>query len=139
MSSKTYIKTESTDNDNELTTLIELLINELGVPSHLKGFKYLSLAVKIVYADPGAIRNVITGLYRNIADIYKTTVSCVERDMRTALKMAASSGKLPLFDEYFACALTSTNGISPRRFISILSERMRCQLIIPQEATGKLA
>lgn len=139
MSARTYIKTNSTANDDELTILIELLITELGVPSHLKGFKYLSLAVNIVYSTPSAIRSVITGLYSKIADIHGTTVSCVERDMRTALKTAVNSGKLPLFDEYFACALTNTNSIPPRRFIAILSEKLRCQLIMPQEVTGKLA
>ena len=139
MSAQKDIKTKATAyGDDDLKALIELLMDELGVPSHLKGFKYLSLAVKMVYANPDAIRSVITGLYRDIADIYETTVSCVERDMRTALKMAANSGKLALFDEYFACALTSTTGISPRRFIAILSEKIRCNLIRFTIANGKL-
>ncbi len=128
MQAKTDTLTESMDTC-EVKALIDFLISELGVPSHLKGYKYLALAVSIVYKNPEAIRSVITGLYSIIADIYSTTVSCVERDMRTALKIAASSEKATDFDEYFSCALTSTNVIQPRRFIAILSERLRCHLV----------
>ncbi|MBQ8249108.1 MAG: sporulation initiation factor Spo0A C-terminal domain-containing protein [Clostridia bacterium] len=127
---------EASASYDGLNELIDLLISELGIPTHLKGFKYFSLAINIVYADPGAIRNVITGLYRRIADIYSTSVSCVERDMRTALKMAISSGRLTLFDEYFVCALSNRSVIPPRRFIAILSERLRCQLISVQASNG---
>ncbi len=114
--------------DDELNTIITHLMKEIGIPAHLKGFRYLLSAVKLVYADPELIRNVLKELYLYIADEYDTTVSCVERNMRTALKMASSNGKLFVLDKSFADA-PSKQRISPRGFIAILSEKLRCDLI----------
>ena len=118
-------------DENELSRLIPLLMSKLGIPSHLKGYNYLTLAVNLVYNDPTLIHSVTTGLYRIIADAYNTTASCVERNMRTALKAAIDSGKPILFDNYFASILTASNGIPPRGFIAALSEKLRHNLILP--------
>lgn len=129
-----------TYNEDELYLLIPLLMNEIGIPSHLKGHRYLSLAVNIVYSDHTMIRSVISGLYSIIAEQYNTTASCVERDMRTALKAAVNSGRLIRFDSYFAEVLTASNSIPVRSFIAIISEKLRHNLIfIPKTGGGRPA
>ncbi len=129
-----------TYSEDELNRVIPLLMNEIGVPSHLKGHRYLSLAVNIVYSDHTMIRSVTSGLYSIIAEQYNTTASCVERDMRTALKAAVNSGRLIRFDSYFAEVLTVSNSISARNFIAIISEKLRHNLIIiPKISSGKPA
>ena len=131
---------KQTYDEDELHLIISILMNELGVPSHLKGYKYLSLGVSMVYTDHTMIRSVTTGLYRSIAERYDTTASCVERDMRTALKSAVTSGRLIRFDSYFASILTASNRISARNFIAIISEKLRNNLIIvPKISDGKPA
>ncbi len=125
---------------DELHRLIPLLLSEIGVPSHLKGYQYLSLAVSMVYSDYTMIRSVTTGLYAVVAEQYNTTAACVERDMRTALKAAVNSGQLIRFDSYFASVLTASNAISARSFIAIISEKLRHNLIaIPKIRGGKPA
>ncbi|MBQ2766064.1 MAG: sporulation initiation factor Spo0A C-terminal domain-containing protein [Clostridia bacterium] len=120
---------EFTDyTDVELNIIIANLMREIGIPPHLKGYRYLLSAVKLVYTDSELIRNVLKELYMYVACEYDTTVSCVERNMRTALKTACEYGNLSVLDEQFG-ADACTRNISPRGFIAILSEKLRCNLI----------
>ena len=125
--------------DDELRILIPRLIDEIGIPPHLKGCKYLILAIGIVIRKPDMIRGVTTGLYQTIAQSYNTTPACVERNMRTAIKASVKSGKLMLYDSYFACALRISGTISASCFIAILSEKLRHNLLTHPDSNGRPA
>ena len=117
--------TEFTDyRAEELRGEVRGLMNELGIPAHLKGFGYLSRAIEIVYLDPSAIRGTVKGLYRRIALENGTTAACVERDNRTALKSAWSTRSGDMRDEYFSDASAPTS----REFIATLADRLRRNL-----------
>ncbi len=105
---------------------IERLLAELGVPTNVKGYAFLRRAVQIVYADPSAINKVVCGLYSDIAKEYETTLSCVERDIRTAISIMWNSNSGFLMGEGSALL-----GISLRRqphakeLIALMSDRLR--------------
>lgn len=114
----------------ELTRVVSALLREIGVPFKMKGFHYLERAVEIVYDSPKSIENVVAGLYRSIADEYGTTPSCVERDMRTAIKSAVANGNIAALDEYYA---HFSPKLSARLFIATLADKLRCDMIRPSE------
>ncbi len=112
----------------ELRLKIDLFMYEIGMPPHLKGRKYLSQAIEKVYADGNIIRNVMEGLYKEIADEDSTSVSRVERNMRTAINTVWRKGNGAKLEEYLRCPFTDYKP-SPREFIAIVADRLRRDLI----------
>ncbi len=112
----------------ELTGHIYTLLTELGMSTHLKGFSYLCRAIEIVYIDKSAIRNVIVGLYLQIAEENHTTVSCVERNCRTAIKLLFKNGnKVKLSHHFLKSSAEDTPSV--REFTALLADKLRRNLI----------
>ena len=66
----------------------------LGIPAHIKGYKYLRDAIKLVIEDTYIINSITKRLYPNIATIHGTSSSKVERAIRHAIEVAWNSGKM---------------------------------------------
>ncbi len=114
--------------EEELIRQIRTLLTEMGMSTHLKGFSYLCRAIEIVYMDKIAIRNVIVGLYRQIAEENRTTVSCVERNCRTAIKLLFKNGdKLKLSEHFLKSSAEDTPSV--REFTALLADKLRRNLI----------
>lgn len=69
-------------------TLTSLVMSDLGLPLHLKGFAYIKTAVLQVLLFTGGIRITMGYLYSEVARIHKTTAVRVEKCIRTAIKFA---------------------------------------------------
>lgn len=71
----------------------ELVISEtlckIGVPAHIKGYRYLRTAIAMCAEDPQMIGAVTKLLYPAVAKMYSSTPSRVERAIRHALGSAA--------------------------------------------------
>ena len=129
MAENKIIPTELTEySDLELTVHVERLLCNLGISKSLKGYRYLIRAIELVYAEPSAIRNVITGLYRRIADEYNTNASCVERNCRTAIGLMWHKSELGFLEEYFPYAESETPP-SVREFTALLADKLKRNLI----------
>lgn len=112
----------------ELKLKIDLFMYEINMPPHLKGRKYLSWAIEKVYMDGDAIKDVMGGLYREIAEEDGSSVARVERNMRTAINTVWSIGKGEKLEEYLRCPFQSCKP-SPREFIAIVADRLRRNLM----------
>ncbi len=86
-------------NDAKLT-IVELL-HELGVPAHIKGYRYLIEAIHQVYLDVELLDRVTTELYPILADEFDSTKSRVERAIRHAIVVAWSRGNSEMMDLLF--------------------------------------
>ena len=115
--------------------IIRVTLLEMGAATHLKGFNYLCRAIEIVYDDPDAIHNVVNGLYARIAREADTTPSCVERDIRTELKVILTSGSLSMLDKRFSHFGCSSKSVPARKFIALFAEKLRNDLIEPKSDT----
>ncbi|MGG2110372.1 sporulation initiation factor Spo0A C-terminal domain-containing protein [Lysinibacillus pakistanensis] len=73
---------------------ISNLVFNMGVPSHIKGHKYLIDAVALAYENPSLISKEKKDLYPYIAKRYNTTASRVERAIRHAIEISWSRGNL---------------------------------------------
>ena len=76
---KLFIDRQKEDNLRDLFT-------QLGVPRHLKGYRYLHKSVMIYAKNPGA--GMTTEVYPMVAKEFQTTASRVERTMRHAVEIA---------------------------------------------------
>lgn len=72
----------------ELYDSINSILYSMGMPMTLSGFRYLSKAIYKLYNDKDFYHRAYKSLYIEIAeeDLLKTTGSCVERCMRTAIE-----------------------------------------------------
>ena len=132
------ISTEpSLQNSTEKSKIIRIMLLDMGAPTHLKGFAYLCRAIELVYDEPDAIHNVVNGLYARIAEEAGTTSSCVERDIRTELKVILASGSLSLLDAGFSHFGCRSKSIPARKFIALFAEKLRNNLIEPKSQSYK--
>ena len=102
------------------------LMKEVGVPAHIKGYKYLRTAIIYVVEDPSAIEAVTKVLYPGVAKAYKTTASRVERAIRHAIEVAWDRGDVDVLSSYFGYTIQSSRGKPTNsEFIALISDRLR--------------
>lgn len=77
----------------ELEIAADNLIQKLGVPAHLKGFRYLRTAIRFAVEDEEVLDGMMKRLYPMVAEIHKTTASRVERSIRNAIDSAWVRGR----------------------------------------------
>ena len=104
-----------------LDVLIYDMMLEFGIPANLKGYRYLSDAIKITYYEPQLASRIMDGLYVRIANENNTTVQCVERSLRTALRRVDSLRDKSILLKYF-----DTEKCPPaKKFICTVADRLR--------------
>lgn len=78
------------EKDMELS-VTEILM-KLGIPPHIKGYRYLRSAVIMAVNDMTLLDSVTKELYPSVAKAFNTTASCVERAIRHAICSAWERG-----------------------------------------------
>ena len=77
------------------------LLHELGIPSHIKGYRYIRDSIIMLYEKPEMIGGITKELYPEIARKYDTTISRVERAIRHAIEVSWNRGDWDLMEEIF--------------------------------------
>ena len=90
-------KPELLDIDTEIT----VLLHDIGVPAHIRGYQYIREAIKLVFDDIEILNSITKGLYPTIAIRFKTTASRVERAIRHAIEISWNRGSWDLMEEIF--------------------------------------
>lgn len=80
---------------------ISTLLHNLGIPSHVRGYKYIRDGVMILYANDGLVTLVTKEIYPQIASKYDTTTARVERAIRHAIEISWTRGDIKLMEEIF--------------------------------------
>lgn len=86
---------------NNLQVSITKILHELGIPSHIKGYKYIREGVSIIFERPETIGGITKELYPELASKFDTTVSRVERAIRHAIEVSWNRGDWELMEEIF--------------------------------------
>lgn len=111
--------------EERLTAVLDVLIYEmmleLGIPANLKGYRYLSDAIRITYFEPQLASRIMNGLYSRIANENGTTVQCVERSLRTALHRVKRLRDKTVLMKYF----DSDKCPPPKKFINSIVDSLR--------------
>ena len=85
----------------ELEKTISEFMLELGIPAHLRGYQFLRSAVEMCVEDMELVGRVTKLLYPDLAKLYQTTDTKIERAIRNAIEVAWERGNCELFEELF--------------------------------------
>lgn len=101
------------------------MLRSIGVPAHIKGYRFLRDSILMVVADPALINAVTKVLYPDIAKEHNTTASRVERAIRHAIEVAWDRGDIEVLNFYFGSTVHSLRGKPTNsEFIAMLADRV---------------
>lgn len=108
---------------------VDLMLRDLGIPDHLRGYAYLQTAIILVVHSPQMIYNAMTVLYPLVAAEHRVDVASVERAMRSAIEAGWDRCGEKMRQKYFGnqtdperCKPTNTH------FIARLARLLQNQL-----------
>lgn len=118
---------ERTSNKAErLATQMSL---DMGVPAHLKGYRYVRTAVIMVEEDMSVVGSVTKLLYPELAKRYHTTDCKVERAIRNAIEVSWTRGNRNTFERLFGyCAESYQGRPTNSEYIAVVADAVRIQL-----------
>lgn len=94
-------KTTPDCNDAEL--MVTDLIRSIGIPAHIKGYRYIRTAVLECLDSRIFLESITKSLYPRVAEIYETTPSRVERAIRHAIETAWDRQDKEAMSSFFGC------------------------------------
>ena len=89
---------------------ITRLLIRIGVPAHLKGYRYLREAIHYVLAKGGDVRGITKEIYPHLAAQYRTIPSRVERGIRHAIEVAWNRGDVAELHRLFGATINKDRG-----------------------------
>lgn len=111
-----------------LEAQISNLLHEVGVPAHIKGYQYLRTSIMDVVNNINLLNAITKELYPNIATVYNTTPSRVERAIRHAIEVAWMRGKVETINNIFGYTIHSNKGKPTNsEFIAMISDKLRLE------------
>ena len=96
-----YNNNEVKVNEDDLERRIFKFQTKLGIRSNIKGYNYIKTAITLAYNDSTILESVTKRLYPDIAKIYNTTASRVERAIRHAIETAWMNGNVDVINDIF--------------------------------------
>lgn len=113
--------------------IITDLLHSLGIPSHLRGFKYIRDGILLIYNSVHPISYITKDIYPELSKKYDTTPSRIERAIRHAIEVSWNRGDVDLMDELFGNSL-NINRDKPTNaeYLTTISDRLkiRANLIV---------
>lgn len=114
--------------EKTIETKITKLIQEVGVPAHIKGYIYLREAITMVIEDMDYLGAVTKELYPTVAAKHNTTPSRVERAIRHAIEVAWNRGKIDTLDSIFGYTINNHKGKPTNsEFIALIADKIRLE------------
>ena len=112
-----------------LEIMITDVIHQIGVPAHIKGYRYLRDAITLVVNDYNVIGSITKVLYPTVAKMNDTTASRVERAIRHAIEVAWDRGDLDILNSYFGYTIHNGKGKPTNsEFIAMLADKIRLSI-----------
>ena len=110
--------------------LIQEILLELGAPDHLVGHPYTVQAILLVVRKRSYIDSITIHLYPQLAAMFDTTASRVERAIRHLIEVTWSRGDLEVLNCYFGNTVSAgkgkpTNSEFIARLSNVVKQRMR--------------
>ncbi|MDR3022018.1 MAG: sporulation transcription factor Spo0A [Clostridiales bacterium] len=117
-------------NNKSLEEKITNIFITVGIPAHIKGYKFLREAIKLAIDNPSIVNSITKKLYPVIADKFSTSASKVERSIRHAIEVAWNKGRIENINTLFGVKVYSnkdrpTNG----EFIALVADKMLLEVI----------
>ena len=114
--------------DRNLDVEITAIIHEIGIPAHIKGYRYLREAITMVVNKVELLGGITKELYPNIAREHQTTPSRVERAIRHAIEVAWSRGSIETINSLFGHTVNRERGKPTNsEFIAMVADKLRME------------
>ena len=111
------------------TDAVTKVLQDLSVPTHIKGYLYLHEAVCRCVEDGDLVNALSKVLYPVVAKSFNTTPRRVERAIRHAVEMAWDRGDLDTLQRFFGYTISHTKGKPTNsEFIAIITDDIRRSL-----------
>ncbi len=94
-------------NTVDMERYVTQIMLEVGVPAHLKGYRYLREAIMLSENDMDVVSSVTKLLYPTIARQFQTTNQKVERAIRNAIEVSWTRGRLDAMEALFGYSADS--------------------------------
>ena len=118
-------KSRSFKNQENIDLEISDILHNLGIPSHIRGYKYIREGIIMIYNND-SLSFITKEIYPQIACKYDTTPSRVERAIRHAIEVSWIRGDLALMEELFGFSV-SCDKAKPTNseFLSTIADRIK--------------
>ncbi len=117
-------------NEDDLERRIFKFQTQLGIRSNIKGYNYIKTAITLAYNDSTILESVTKRLYPDIAKIYNTTASRVERTIRHAIETAWMNGNVDVINDIFGYSVCADKAKPTNsEFIAHVVNAMQMNLI----------
>lgn len=114
------------EEEKRVEQLISDFMLDMGVPAHLKGYRYVRTAVLMAKSDMKVVGSVTKLLYPEIAKLYNTTDGKVERAIRNAIEISWERGNKKTFEEMFGyCAESGQGRPTNSEYIAAIADAVR--------------
>ena len=125
-----YNNNEVKVNEDDLERRIFKFQTQLGIRSNIKGYNYIKTAITLAYNDSTILESVTKRLYPDIAKIYNTTASRVERAIRHAIETAWMNGNVDVINDIFGYSVCADKAKQTNsEFIAHVVNAMQMNLI----------
>jgi len=118
------------DKAINLETKVTNILHEIGIPAHVRGYRYIREAVMMSVENMKMLDYITKELYPNIAEKHKTEASRVERAIRHAISIACSRGRKDVIENMFGSIIKNSKKGKPTNgaFIAHISDKLRLEL-----------
>ena len=122
--------TNKIENENKsLETLVTEVMRRIGVPTNIKGYQYLRVAIMMTTKKMELINAITKELYPSIAKQFNTKPSRVERAIRHAIESTWNRGDIDALQSFFGYTVSSLKGKPTNsEFISMIADHLRLQI-----------
>lgn len=111
-----------------LEGIVSTYLHKLGMPAHLKGFRYVRESILLAIREPDLLNALTKELYPRVAKSFGVNAAQVERSIRTAIEHTWDGGNQTMLHTYFRFSINPEKGKPCNgQFIAILSEDIRRQ------------
>ena len=115
-------------NEDDLERRIFKFQTQLGIRSNIKGYNYIKTAITLAYNDSTILESVTKRLYPDIAKIYNTTASRVERAIRHAIETAWMNGNVDVINDIFGYSVCADKAKPTNsEFIALIADKLRLE------------
>lgn len=115
-------------NENDFRSYATEIIHDLGVPPHIKGYRYIRYAIQLVIKDMDILGAVTKELYPKVSEKFNSTPSRVERAIRHAINVAWTRGNQISLAKYFSNNLNKNSKPTNSEFIARIADVIMVEL-----------
>ena len=116
-------------NETDFERMITSIIHDVGIPAHIKGYQFIRSAILMAIKDCEVINHITKQLYPDLAKMYKTTPSRIERAIRHAIEVSWTRGRSETMNELFGYTISSEKGKPTNsEFIAMIADYIKLKV-----------